>query len=794
MATVTFNWTNWDTTNAWENLADAGNNANITYARDDTDVAGKFTETTKNTTATEYARKSGAGDTWASMFGIYPTNTVSQVRITTWKKKVVTNTKLTSHSVTIKFIDDSNATVATMISGSAMATATDASYQTKGASSLVSVGAAYTSGSTSVRLSLEYSIVVANSSGNSAIDTRFDDITVEITYALTFGLTVNNATQAQTSDNVTLTYYPPFTVNDAAQAQTSDNILLTQHQLLAVANTIQLQTSDDVTLTQHQFLAVANTIQLQTSDDVTLTQYQVLTVNDATQAQTSDNITLTYYSGTVTLTVQNSAQGQTSQKIALVTHFGIMVNIDLETGDTSQFSSLVNPDNDITVTNSAALAGTNYGMGLNVDDINVFYGIKNLSVISTSNVARARFYLNLNSLAMASGDYIELFTLNGTGRGIGTAEISRDGTGYYCYVKVWDDIFNQWSSTIKYISENVEHCIEGKWFRATDDNSGDGYCSLWVDGVFVGSSSLVYNYVAFNNISYIYIGCTNINPSATFTGVFYLDELIVRDDDTQIGQIFNVKDSSQAQISNNVTLTQHQLLLAQTSTQLQTSENVALTQHQILIVQGTTQLQTSDNIVLVQDYLLTTQSTIQLQTSGNVALTQHQILVVQDITQLQTSGNVVLTQHQVLVVNTSTQEQTATNITLTQKYTLSVNSTAQLQTSGIVALVQDYLLSIQSATQLQTSDKIALTQHQILTVSNAVQLQISDNIILNAHYILSLVNGTIQVQTANNIALIQNYILVIMIATQLITSDKISLGGGAGIPIKMMHYIRLRSK
>lgn len=728
MATVTFNWTNWDTTNTWQNLADAGNSAALAYARDATDVAAKFTETTKNTTTTEYARKSGAGDTWASIFGISENSAVSQVRITTWKKKVVTNTKLTSHSVTIKFIDDSAATVATMISGSAMAITTDASYVTKGASSLVSVGAAYTSGSTSVRLSLEYSIVVANSSGNSAIDTRFDDITVEATYVLTFGLTVNNATQAQTAGNVALTYYPPLVIDNATQIQTADDVILTQKQVLVIADTTQLQTSEIVALVQYYILVVNNTTQLQTSDNITLTQYQILEVAIATQVLYSDNITVNYNAGTIILVVNDATQLQTSQKIALVTHFGIVVNVDLETGDTSQFSSLVNPDNDITVTNGGALAGTNYGMVLNVDDINVFYGIKNLSVISTSDVVRARFYLNLNSLAMASGDYIELFSLNGTGREIGIAEISRDGTGYYCYLRVWDDIFSQWSSTTKYISGDAEHCIEGKWFRAIDDDSGDGYCSLWVDGVFVGNSSLVYNYAAFNNISYIRLGCTNINPSASFTGVFYLDELIVRDDDTQIGQIFNVKNSSQAQISNNVTLTQHQVLVAQTSTQLQTSENVALTQHQAVGINSSTQIQTSNSIVLFQ------------------------------------------------------------------KYILSVNSTAQLQTPGIVALIQDYLLSIQSATQLQTSDKIVLTQHQILTVSNAAQLQISDNIILNAHYILSLVNGTIQVQTANNITLIQNYILVVMIATQIMTSNNVSLGGGGAIPIKMMHYIRLRSK
>jgi len=180
MATASFTWTNWDSTNAWQNLADAGNSSLVAYARDATDVAAKFTETTKNTTATEYARKSGAGDTWASIFSIVSGATITAVQLTAWKKKTVANTKLTSHNVTIKLIDDDAATLATLINNASLGTSVDGSYtaQTAGANQTgLSIAA-----NTNARLSIEYTCVAANTAGDSAIDCRFDDFEVTITY------------------------------------------------------------------------------------------------------------------------------------------------------------------------------------------------------------------------------------------------------------------------------------------------------------------------------------------------------------------------------------------------------------------------------------------------------------------------------------------------------------------------------------------------------------------------------------------------------------------------------------
>lgn len=180
MATASFTWAAWDTTNAWQNLADAANNANLAYAKDTTDGAAKFTTSTKSATMTEYGRKSGNGDTWASIFGIASGATITAVQLTAWKRKLVTNTKITSNSLTVKLISDAAATLATLINAGATSTSTDANYtaQTAGTNQTgLSISAA-----DNVRLSLEYTVVTGGTGGSAAIDCRWDDFEVTITY------------------------------------------------------------------------------------------------------------------------------------------------------------------------------------------------------------------------------------------------------------------------------------------------------------------------------------------------------------------------------------------------------------------------------------------------------------------------------------------------------------------------------------------------------------------------------------------------------------------------------------
>ena len=186
MATATFTWAAWDTTNAWQNLADCAQSAAV-YARD-AEGSAKFTFATKNTTVSEFGRKGGAaaaGDSWQSIFGIAAGQVITQVRVSAWKTKMVANTKLSSHTLTVKIVDDSGNTVtdANLLNAVALRNAAgESSFTSETAGSNVNVLSASQAGATSVRLSLEYSVTTSGGGSACSCDTRFDDVTIEITY------------------------------------------------------------------------------------------------------------------------------------------------------------------------------------------------------------------------------------------------------------------------------------------------------------------------------------------------------------------------------------------------------------------------------------------------------------------------------------------------------------------------------------------------------------------------------------------------------------------------------------
>jgi hypothetical protein len=164
-----------------EGLTDRGTTGNLTFAWA-TDAAVKFTTTKKNLSAVvEGGWGAATGVTWET-WGVPAGATVTAVQCTAWKKKVVTNTYLTSHSATIQVLSTTTTThsAGNLISTGAWSTSTDASYQDGAAGSSRAVDATYQPSTTVVRLDIEYTVTTGSST--SAIDTRFDTIQLTITY------------------------------------------------------------------------------------------------------------------------------------------------------------------------------------------------------------------------------------------------------------------------------------------------------------------------------------------------------------------------------------------------------------------------------------------------------------------------------------------------------------------------------------------------------------------------------------------------------------------------------------
>lgn len=128
-------------------------------------------------------------------------------------------------------------------------------------------------------------------------------------------LTVNDISQSQSVDNLSLTQANVLAVADTAQSQLIENIDLVQANTLSVAESAQSQSVDNITLTQSGLLSVADSSQAQTSDNIALTQQHTLSIADISQSQSIDNITL---SSSVILTLQDIGQSQLSDNIDLI--------------------------------------------------------------------------------------------------------------------------------------------------------------------------------------------------------------------------------------------------------------------------------------------------------------------------------------------------------------------------------------------------------------------------------------------------------------------------------------------
>lgn len=171
-------------------------------------------------------------------------------------------------------------------------------------------------------------IYLVDESGNYIIDDSGNYIISGSTDVLELSLSATSAeiqdgSQAQTSDNVSLSYLTGLTVADATQTQTaSDAIVLSRTAVLSVEDGSQVQTADNVSgMSTGQNLSVDNATQDQTSDTLTLTAlYLPITVADASQAQTCDAITSLIRN--TTLSVADATQTQTADGVDSV---GILV-------------------------------------------------------------------------------------------------------------------------------------------------------------------------------------------------------------------------------------------------------------------------------------------------------------------------------------------------------------------------------------------------------------------------------------------------------------------------------------
>jgi len=216
----------------------------------------------------------------------------------------------------------------------------------------------------------------------------------------------------------------------------------------------------------------------------------------------------------------------------------VIIDIDHETTDLSQYTSTVTDGGDLSAETAAALAGTSYGLQCNIDDQNAIYGVKTLAAANTSGVLRLRFYMDPHTLTMLNGHSFTTCRTynNSSGRLFYLTFGYTTGSGYWFTLAIYDDGDSpHFAGSTTYITDE-EHYVEIQLTRSTGVSDNNGSIDWWIDGVAKTSATGIDNYDRFVNFYTIQIGAGVGDAIDSGTeGTYFIDEIIANDDGSEIG-------------------------------------------------------------------------------------------------------------------------------------------------------------------------------------------------------------------------------------------------------------------
>lgn len=208
-----------------------------------------------------------------------------------------------------------------------------------------------------------------------------------------------------------------------------------------------------------------------------------------------------------------------------------LFNDGFESGDTSAWSSELDAEGDLTVTEVASLHGT-YGMNLLIDNTTAMHVRDNTPVAETRY--RFRFYIDPNGLTMADNDEFFIFAARDNSFNTNCSIKFNYTTANGYRIKATDRADGAWDDTQYYIITDMPHCIEIDWKASSFDGADDGMLELYIDDVLKETLAGVDSDTG--NVEDVRMGATSGIDAGT-SGTFYLDDFASNDDGTLIGQI-----------------------------------------------------------------------------------------------------------------------------------------------------------------------------------------------------------------------------------------------------------------
>jgi RHS repeat-associated protein len=189
-----------------------------------------------------------------------------------------------------------------------------------------------------------------------------------------------------------------------------------------------------------------------------------------------------------------------------------LFNADFETANLSQWTSNVNDAGDLSASDSADYWGL-YGMKAVIDDTAALYVQDDTPNNETQY--RARFYFNPNSLTMASGDILELFTGRNASNDVLRIQMQKSGATYQIRTGLWNDA-GTWTDTSWYNINNSWNAVEIHYqaFVYT------GSLTLWLDDIQKQSLTFIDNDT--RTITDVRLGPQGVDTNTS--GTLYFDD------------------------------------------------------------------------------------------------------------------------------------------------------------------------------------------------------------------------------------------------------------------------------
>ena len=203
-----------------------------------------------------------------------------------------------------------------------------------------------------------------------------------------------------------------------------------------------------------------------------------------------------------------------------------------ESGDLTAWSSSSTDGGDLSAATAAKLHG-NYGLNCLIDDTTDMYVRDDTPNGETRY--RIRFYVDINSLVMANNNEFLIFRAIRTSTGKQGFSVNVKYTtvaGYIIYVGVRHDDLSYEYITANGVTDAL-HCVEVDWKASSGVGNNDGFCSLWIDGILIGTISNVDNDIFI--MDYANLGVIG-KPSGT-SGTLFLDDFQSNNDGGAIGMV-----------------------------------------------------------------------------------------------------------------------------------------------------------------------------------------------------------------------------------------------------------------